>query len=434
MVLKIFRAADAFLYLPTYVAEEFGIFETLLKPLGINGVEFITSDAGDIKAIELMLAENSNANDSIAIAVADPIAFLSKQITMQVEEVRVIGAIINKLPFWAVNHTDRVFDTINDFSKEFSKVIYYNENFITGHYLGIKVKTSSKIGGYGVSFGQEIPAILAEDAQSATKSVAITADIVSLVKGISLTQNPLKINYKFSKDGSFFTTGVITSKKCCDSYSEKLNKIIEAIQKSISFIYSSDKMAGNICATIAKKSQFSDEPLTALEISKIIELINEEKFYPADLNIAKDGWNKAIRALAKTEHWESKDEREVLKKSFGMYVDNRFILNSERSIANQFGIGLDSFEKEIKRMPLYAIAYYISNTLKHLYNWIYSSSLKLFIIFLLTAIAGASGYFWYFDRTSFIYPLIFAIFGGALASLLAARVYDIRKRKDENNN
>ena len=430
MVLKIFRAADAFLYLPTYVAEEYGIFETLLRPLGVSSVEFTTSD-GDVKAIELMLAENNNANDSIAIAIADPIAFLSKQITMQVEEVRVIGAIINKLPFWAVNHTDRVFDTINDFSKEFSKVIYYNESFITGHYLGVKVKTSSKIGGYGVPFGEEIQAIIKEDALSPQKSLAITADIVSLVKGITLSQNPLKINYKFSKEGSFFTTGVITSKKCCDGNSEKLNKIIEAIQKSISFIYSSDKMAGDICSNISKKPQFNDISLNALEISKIIELINEEKFYPADLNITKDGWNKAVKALAKTEHWDSKDENESLKKSFDMYVDNRFILNSERSIADQFGIGLDSFEKEIKHKPLYALAYYISKALNRIYDWIYNSSLKIFIILLLSVIAGVSGYFWYLDRSSFMYPLIFTIFGGALASLIAARIYDIRKRKDE---
>lgn len=432
MILKIFRAADAFLYLPTYVAEEYGIFETLLKPLGIDKVEFSTSNGGDVDAIKEMLAENNNASDSISIAIGDPTAFLSKRLkNIEIDQVRVIGAIINKLPFWAVNHTDKVFDSISEFDKVFSTVIHYKENLITGYYLGSKVKKSSKISQYeAVAFGQEIPALTKHNSQVGGKAVAITADIVALVKGMSNPKDTLIINYKFSKEGNYITTGVITSKKCCENNSTQLNKIIEAIQKSISILYSSEKIGEKICTAVSQKPQFNSTPLSPAEISKIIELINEEKFYPADLNITKESWNQAVKALAKTEHWESHEEAESLKKSFGNYVDNRFILNSEKSIADQFGINLDTFEKEIRRKPLYAIAFYISKCFRIFYNWILKSSLKFFIIFTLAAISLASLYFWNKERTSFMYPAIFAISGGALASLIAAYVYDIRKGKD----
>lgn len=349
MVLKIFRAADAFLYLPTYVAEEYGIFETLLEPLGIKKVEFHSSRNGDIEAIKTMLSENDNTKDSISIAIADPVAFLSKQLKLvEVDEVRVIGAIIDKLPFWAVNHTDKKFDSISDFSKEFSEVVYYNENLVTGHYLGIKVKTSSKISGHGVSFGQEITTInkIAKE-NPARKAVAITADIISLVKGKCLPQNQLKINYWFSKEGPFLTTGILTSKKCCEHNSKILIRIIEAIQKSISIIYSSNKIAEQVCKTVSEKPTFNSLPLTTNEIKSIIDLIYEEKFYPADLNISEEGWNKAVKAIAKTEHWESEDENAAINTSFTKYVDNSFVLVSEMTIAKQFGITLESFKNEI---------------------------------------------------------------------------------------
>jgi len=352
MLLKIFRAADAFLYLPTYIAEEFDIFETLLKPYGIDKFQFITSSRGDFEAIKLMLEENMNTHDSMAIAITDPTAFLSTRIphhdSHHINDVRVIGAIINKLPFWAVNHVDRVFDSLYDFNSEFTRIIHYKEELITGYYLGNKVKNYSRIGvSDKVDFGEEIPLLLKYDGNIDNKAVAITADIINLVKGMSNPISPLKINYRFSQEGDFITTGVLTSKNCCKKNEKQLNKIVEAIQKSISMLYSSEKIAENICTIVSEKPKFNKSELRIKDIAKIIELINEERFYPADLNIEKESWDKAVKALAKTEMWDMELEIDTVNNSYNKYVSNEYILNSEKSIAKQFGINLATFKEEI---------------------------------------------------------------------------------------
>lgn len=107
MELRIYRATEAFLYLPTYIAQDLQIFDTLLKnnEFGIKSVEFITSN-GDVDAIKDMLEANKEEG-VIAIAIGDPIAFLSN--TSSIDEndwknIKVIGAIINRLTYWAVDH------------------------------------------------------------------------------------------------------------------------------------------------------------------------------------------------------------------------------------------------------------------------------------------------------------------------------------------
>lgn len=356
MVLKIFRATDAFLYLPTYVAEEFGIFDTMLNSLGIDNVEFITpNDGSDIKAIEMMLGENKNSEDSIAIAICDPTAFLSvRNDEEDYQQCRVIGSIINKLPFWAVDHVDRKFDKLEDMRNTFKKVVHYKEDLITGYYLGTKLLNKSKIRkGITVDFGQEIFE-LNKINKGREKAVAVTADVISLARGMNNPIRPLKINYRFSLDGKYLTTGIITTKTICDNYSTMLSKLIEGVQQSIYILYASNKIAERVCGILVQNSKFSGlkagEVLSDIEIKSIISLIKDEKFYPADLDISKEGWNEAIFALAKTEHWSNEELENKLSYSFDMYIDNRFIHKSEKSIAQQFGITSETFQDDIDQI------------------------------------------------------------------------------------
>lgn len=350
MKLVIYRAADAFLYLPTYVAEELGIFDTLLKGLNVSNIEFITSK-GDVEAVIDMHKANSET-DTISISIGDPTAFLSLRVreenSFKKDDIKVIGAIINKLSFWAVNHTNTIFNSIEDLKNEFTKVIHYKDDLTTGYYLGNKVKNMCQIlNSEAVDFGTEIAVLEIEEEDC--KKLAITADIVSVAKGISRTTNPLSINYRFSKPNEdHFTTGILTTVKCCAEHREILNKIIEGVQKAILIIYSSNKVAEGICDTISKKPEFNAASINRKAISKIIELINEDKFYPADLNISEKGWRESLTALAKTHQWDSKTEEELLNTSFIKYVDNSFVLSAEKSLANQLGINLETFEEELK--------------------------------------------------------------------------------------
>lgn len=444
MKLVIYRAADAFLYLPTYVAEELGIFKTLLRGLGVTEVEFKTSK-GDADAVIDMHKANSET-DTISIAIGDPTAFLSLRVReengFKKDDIRVIGAIINKLSFWAVNHTNTVFNSIEDFEKEFTKVIHYNDELITGYYLGNKVKNLSKINnGRTVDFGTEIDVLEEEED---FKKLAITADIVSVAKGISRTTNALTINYRFSKPNEdHLTTGITTTVKCCQEHTEILNKIIEGIQKSILIIYSSNQVAEKICETISKKPAFNKVTIDQATISKIIDLINEDKFYPADLNISEKGWKESLTALAKTHQWNSEIEKEVLETSFQKYVDNSFVHRAEKSLANQLGINLETFEEEIK--PLKEENKQLKERAKYYIPWLsvcnnalyyLLRSIKKHFKFIVLAIVGISLfaiYKLYIKEPITAKEWFLAGAGGILASIVGAFLYDWFKKKNEQS-
>lgn len=128
----IYRAVDAFLYLPTYIAEYEGIFGTIRPDLAVN---FVTAN-GDIDAINKML-DDEKSGSNIPLALCDPVSAFSKMVDLKEHgRLRVIAAIIDKPPFWAVNG---IKDTLTDaaaFRNRFKRLIYYGENLITGHFLG----------------------------------------------------------------------------------------------------------------------------------------------------------------------------------------------------------------------------------------------------------------------------------------------------------
>lgn len=353
MQLKIYRAADAFLYLPMYIAEDSGIFDTLLAGLGVTSVVFegAPKEGGDGEAIKMMLKENHASDKTLAIAIADPATIASSWNPSEMfADARVIGAVINKLPFWAVNHVDREFDEIKDFKSEFEAVIHYNDTLKTGNYLGKKIMREACLqSNVPVEFGQELTILQTYGGQN-KKAVAVTADIVSLVKGLAKDQ--LKINYRFSSDGDFLSTGIITSAAKCLKYPEILTRVIEGVQKSIAIMYASEKIATRVCQLIAANPTFLGKSgsvkLDPRDVSRIVKMITDETFYPADLNISRSHWETALRAMYLTEGCPEEEQKRRLEGSYERYVVNDFIVGSGQSLAKQFGIDLDTFGDEIE--------------------------------------------------------------------------------------
>lgn len=360
MELKIFRAAEAFLYLPAYIAYEYQIFETLIKslklPFEVKIVFEKASNKGDIGAIKDMLRENRKDHDSIAIAIADPSAILSNNLRRNLpSDCRVIGAIIDKLPFWGINHIDKKFSSLDDFQDHFRTVIHYDGKLVTGSHLGKKlISRYQNLSGHEVSFGKEIETLELLNNPSSNKegkAVAISADILAVVKAVNREESPLKINFNFSQNGNYLTTGLITTKDVCEKQGAILSKVIEAIQKSIAIIYSSEKIASNVLESILKnKNQFSKNEsieLSNYEIKKMIDLINDEEFYPSNMKVTEEGWKKAILAIGETEVWGNERIDKALEDSYSIYIDNQFVSASEKTIAKQFGISKDTFNDEI---------------------------------------------------------------------------------------
>jgi hypothetical protein len=339
--LKIFKATEAFLYLPIYIAKDLKIFETLLE---CDEVEIDETSGGDINAITTMFEENKKTDIdpyTIAIAIADPIVLLQPNMP---ENVKIVGAVINKSTFWAVS-TRKKGNTIN--LKNDSILICPNENYRTGNYWGEKTRKKENIEKKElVEFGEEITKFKDISERNDSQVTAITADIAALVD--ERNDGWFRITKSFSTNGEFLTTGIIVSKESCEKYIEVIEKIIEAIQTSITILYSSKITAKRICADIAKakfSDKFSGKEINehSKQIEKIIDLMYDEEFYPNDLSISKESWDKAVEALGDVQGWKS-EETEENKASFVRYVDNSFVL---KSITKRFGIDLDKSKNTI---------------------------------------------------------------------------------------
>ena len=328
-------AAQAVMYLPIYVAQQKGIFDTMLSDCGARVIIHDTN--GDFDAINEMNIVNYNTDqDSFAIAIADPYAINNET----VENARIIGALIDRLSFWGVS-----MNTIDCHKKRgieksvFSKVVYYDDNLITGHRIGraVRIKADIKEEKLITTLGEEFDYLEEE------KTMIITPDLLAIA--LSYVNKKAHINYHFAKGdiympSDYLTTAIMTSEWCLDNnpnVTKILVRVIEAIQKAKSIIYSSKQIAKEILmnmdvqgiktiADVEKKNAVADF---------IINIINEDRIYPSDMNISEN-------------QWESTFPNHDM--NFSNYVNNDIVLQAEKSIASQFGITIDeTFAEEIEQ-------------------------------------------------------------------------------------
>ena len=233
----IYKAADAFLYLPVYIAQEHKIFKSLLKDESISIHFPKLENEGDIIAIQEMLKLNSNAihnkrKNIIPICIADPTAFLSKKIDSKfdIDQCVVLGALINKLPFWAVDSNDALYcETFEQLCAGFTDVVHYDKNLITGFHLYKRfAKERENCTPHPVKkFGKEFDVLtdtleeIKESGDINRTAVVLTADIVSVAEGLLKKEQELdtnfSLNYYFSKEKeSLISTGILTTRHVVD--------------------------------------------------------------------------------------------------------------------------------------------------------------------------------------------------------------------------
>lgn len=342
MKVIIYCAADAFLYLPIYIAERRKIFQAVNEELQ---VEFDTPDdqeSGDVSAIKTMI-KNRDKNDTLPIALCDPLAIFSSGACdpLQPADLRLIGALITKLSFWGVNGTERELSEV-EMRGRFNKIIYYNETLATGNFIGKRLKDEAEIpNGNSVNFGEEIERLL-EERKEDNDVIAITADIVGLAKG-AYTERNISITHRFSTNpnySDFLTTGLITTAEVCASEENVriLEEVVKGIQRAIFILRSSKDITLSVCQEIAKDGKFYQEgqkKLKKKEVSWVIDQIRKEEFYSPNLSVSKSQWIKAVEARSKVEIWN--DDR--VKEIEGMYqtvVYQKFSEEATKGIVNEF--------------------------------------------------------------------------------------------------
>ena len=256
----IYRAADAFLYLPTYIAEHTDVFKT--KNLDID-IDFRTAESlreadtstgSDYLAIKNMVDAHEDPS-SIPIALCDPMAIFENPHFSkynQPENLKVIGTLIDKAPFWAVSITNERFNTMREAATHFDAVICYRgSELITGYYIGTRMWDESGIEMIEqVDFRKEMDRLLDGAEISGKRCVAVTVDIIRLAQAQS-SGKKVYINYRFSEEfDEFLTSCLITTAEVCEAYPDILRDILEGIQRSIFMFRTSEKIARGVCRIV----------------------------------------------------------------------------------------------------------------------------------------------------------------------------------------
>lgn len=361
MNVNFLRAADAFLYLPLYIAEKLEIIENIDSTL-IPNFSTPTRDKkrkGDIVALEELL-EQSKKRDSIPIAVCDPSAMFDSSLSSNTFDFRVLGAMITKLPFWAVDGLDIEVKDEKNLSGKFKSILYYYDELKTGSFIGKRTKDEAGISvPIQVNFGQEFNILMNED-QGPT--LAVTADIISLALHKDNPKKKIKINHYYSTNEyykDFITTALVTTKSVCAERHAELEKILEGVQYALAILLSSKKTAISVCKEISKNKDFyhiyheidHENPEFELDecyIKYIIELMYAENFYSENLKISRERWESTINCHLKNASEGSTTWNLLMegKKRYEEIVASNFLLEGQKRFVKNVGINIEEISEE----------------------------------------------------------------------------------------
>ncbi len=361
MEVKIYKAADAFLYLPIYIAEKRGIFETIKVD---HNVVFPPTEQNGQKGDAVALGQVLDATvkgDEIPLAVCDPFVFLEPPYNSRLDEICVLGAIITRVPFWAVDGENLEIHE-NDFAKTFRKIIYYDEALRTGHYIGKRAEKKSNLlhaSTYGklhperVGFGEEFSRLFAGQ----ERTVAITCDIVSMALAKSDPAKKLSINHNFATNDhykDFITTALLTTHAVRKEFPGTIDRILQGIQAALSIIRCSKEIAVNLCQDLSGDDLFYHEyhPGRLKEESDIrwmVDQIYKGNFYPNSLQISREQWEHTIDCYKKDDIGldEMHEVFEEAKAKYDVMVVNQHLIAAQKNFAAHVGIDLALISKEL---------------------------------------------------------------------------------------
>lgn len=344
MNVNFFRAADAFLYLPTYIAQHHGIYKDIDQSFKVSFYTPGGVDSGDQAALESMIADSKDGN-SLPFAICDPfIMFRNSEV--QPKDLRVLGAMIVKVPFWAIDSGDGEFEE-NHMRGKFDRIAYYNELLITGNYIGKRTAALAGIHNIlPITFGKEFECLSPEPEE---RTLAVTCDVV----GMALLNKQITINHRYSNNShyrDFVTTALVTTSAIYDDHRHQIVEVLEGVQRSLAILRSSKNIAFSVCKELAKRSEFylphhrdiKRADLDDSEIDWIVNLIYQGEFYPNSLEISRMQWERTLDSHMISDHFR-KDAFQAGKALYDTIVDHKYLELARRSTIWSL-VGIDPSE------------------------------------------------------------------------------------------
>jgi len=369
MKISIYRAGDTFFYLPLYIAYELGIFKRFLQNVD---VEFVTNSTfiGDLAAIK-KIVENT-PKDVIPIAIADPTCFLWENITVEKEDrkskIKVIGGLINKPPFWAIDHQATPFGSREELETKFKSktLIFPKKKYATvyaiGHELSANIHDSpeeSENKTIECEFGEEFTTLNARPQNKSDEYLVLSGDILTIAKAME-SDSTLLTQFCFAKmkenDGTskeYAVTGILANKDDIEKSSNKeiFINFLNAIQAALYILKSCESselinILFNVTNNIDKKIYACDDLSNWAKI-KVFELIQQGNFYPFDLSISNKAWGNSIKNLQIVDFARYNKMEHLLNNSYNDYTYFDFL----QSLAfNTMGAGVSQNGQRITEL------------------------------------------------------------------------------------
>lgn len=368
MKINFVLAAETYMYLPLFLAEEKKIFESVFKEKRIEcEIAFIKNCDGDQDAITEMLKRNKNVceikSDEISVAICDPTSILRRQEGFDNKtDIRVVGKLINKLPFWIISSykddfKENSYNSFRDITNLTARKIYTpNGAYITADTYGHLIETNCNLNRKQVDFSDEISKCIEDNS-----SLALTGDLNLMAKSKVEQQISIVCHMANNNDESV-ATAIVTSRYVCEKYKDIIALMLEAIQKAIFIIYSSPEIAIEVCNKISDnidQHKMTTEADQKKKTEIIIQTIDEDHLYPMNIDFSFEDWKKTVDfylSNGKTifdqmndRHYPTRPNENnayVMSLYQKMFFKDASYLAS-RAIIEKFGVSCKNFEKEI---------------------------------------------------------------------------------------
>ncbi|MBZ5631446.1 MAG: hypothetical protein LAO06_21540 [Acidobacteriia bacterium] len=304
---KLIYAVEMLHYLPLFIAHERELRDVL-------DIELAPPPYGDQSAIR-SLTSTATKDEDIHFCVCDPmmVSLRSAHAAVGADEPLAIAQLVGKVPFWAVNHSEPVFNTENDFER-FNQIFAYPAPN-TGHIFGKLVYSRFETArGGSLNFREKpIGADLDLYLNGAAQTVVIEADMLKIRKFTEATGN--QIVYSFARNRNykhFCFTAVLTHRAwfSTDKGRDEARSLVSALVRATDLIYTYPDLAKTYALSRFRKDYTDDI------IDGALDALCKDGIFSRSPVIELAGWHKSGQLRRKMESG-------FAFPSSRRYVDNR---------------------------------------------------------------------------------------------------------------
>ena len=301
---RVVYAVDMLHYLPLFMAERYLNGEFLFE---------LADPRGDAQSFD-MLMSTAGAVEDVRFCVCDPmmVNLAHSYSASAADWPVVIGQLICKVPFWAVNHRSEAFTEEAGFAAYNQLFSYPPPN--TGYVLGalaFKRCPENKVLKFRPEkpIDADLPFYLSGDG-----SVVLEADILRIRKYQETTGHEIVFNYPANSEYSDFCfTALITQKKFLASSEGKrqADNLVKALQEALWTIYHDHGLALR-CAI----DHFQPQGFSPSTIDGALKQLKSDRVFPNSLYVTRKGWRKSVSV-------QQEVKPDFKGPSFGKFVANR---------------------------------------------------------------------------------------------------------------